>query len=79
MARGIVTRMVQQYLRSVSHLGWFWDVLRIISDAKHGGWIFRLRVDTDGDLMIRVNEVTNLPDMGDVVWRLPDREDWPTV
>lgn len=49
------------------------------SDAKHGGWIFRPRVDTDGDLMIRVNEVTNLPDMGDVVWRLPDRADWPKV
>lgn len=39
--------------------------------AKHGGFALRPRTDEDGDLLIRVNEYTNLTDEGRMVWRFP--------
>lgn len=36
-----------------------------------GGWAFRPRLESDDDLIIRVNEYTNLSDEGEFVWVLP--------
>jgi hypothetical protein len=36
-----------------------------------GGFTFRQRVRADGDLLIRVNEFTNLTDEGRKIWRFP--------
>ena len=42
-----------------------------------GGFAYRPRVATDGHLMIRVNEYTTLTDVGESLWRMPEREEWP--
>lgn len=39
--------------------------------AIKGGFMFRLRHEQDGDLLIRVNQHTNLTDEGQLIWRLP--------
>jgi len=40
--------------------------------ANRGGFALRVRVDADGDLLIRVNEHTNLTEKGRTIWRLPE-------
>lgn len=37
-----------------------------------GGFAYRPRLGSDGDLLIRVNEHTHLSDEGRRIWRLPD-------
>lgn len=39
--------------------------------AAHGGFAYRSRVPGDRDLLIRVNEYTNLTDDGEVTWCWP--------
>lgn len=39
--------------------------------SSRGGWAFRKRQESDGDLMIRVNEHTTLTDQGRIYWRIP--------
>jgi hypothetical protein len=39
---------------------------------KTGGWAYRQRLDSDGDLMIRVNEHTNLTPIGRLIYRIPE-------
>ncbi len=41
-------------------------------DASLGGFAYRQRVESDGDLLIRVNQHTHLSDEGRKIWRLPD-------
>lgn len=36
-----------------------------------GGWAYRERQPSDGDLIIRVNEYTTLTDEGKLLWRMP--------
>lgn len=36
-----------------------------------GGWALRDRQPSDGDLLIRVNEYTNLTEDGRMIWRFP--------
>lgn len=36
-----------------------------------GGFAYRERVESDGDLLIRVNKHTNLTDEGRMIWRFP--------
>lgn len=43
-------------------------------ETKSGGWAYRERTPEDGDLIIRVNEHTNLTEDGRRIWRLPIRE-----
>ncbi|UYP18755.1 XRE family transcriptional regulator [Rhodococcus sp. Z13] len=42
--------------------------------ANRGGFAYRPRLDSDGDLLIRVNEHTNLTERGREIWRFPDVE-----
>jgi hypothetical protein len=43
------------------------------SDAgSFGGFAYRDRLESDGDLLIRVNQHTHLSDEGRKIWRLPD-------
>ncbi|MBT0565542.1 XRE family transcriptional regulator [Williamsia sp. CHRR-6] len=42
--------------------------------GKHGGWAYRPRVESDADLLIRVNEYTNLTEAGRMIWRFPPVE-----
>jgi hypothetical protein len=39
--------------------------------SKVGGWAYRHRRPTDSDLLVRVNEYTNLTDEGRKIWRFP--------
>ncbi|KAF0847790.1 helix-turn-helix domain-containing protein [Nocardia caishijiensis] len=39
--------------------------------SNKGGWAYRERLPEDGDLLIRVNEHTNLTEEGARIWRLP--------
>lgn len=39
-----------------------------------GGWAYRPRLESDEDLLIRVNEYTDLTDQGRLIWRLPPME-----
>lgn len=39
--------------------------------VKTGGFAFRPRLDSDGDLIIRVNEHTKLTEQGCILWRFP--------
>lgn len=39
--------------------------------SSRGGWAYRPRRPEDGDLLIRVNEHTELTDEGRRIWRLP--------
>jgi hypothetical protein len=39
---------------------------------SEGGFAYRERVESDGDLLIRVNQHTHLSDEGRKIWRLPD-------
>jgi hypothetical protein len=36
-----------------------------------GGWAYRKRRKSDGDLLVRVNEHTHMTDEGRMIWRLP--------
>jgi hypothetical protein len=42
--------------------------------SNKGGFTFRERVRADGDLLIRVNEFTNLTDEGREIWRFPAQD-----
>jgi hypothetical protein len=42
--------------------------------SNKGGWAFRERKPEDGDLLIRVNEFTNLTEEGKLIWRIPPIE-----
>ncbi len=42
--------------------------------ASRGGFALRPRRKKDGDLLIRVNEYTDLSDEGRMIWRFPPRE-----
>ena len=39
----------------------------------HGGWAYRKRRKTDGELLVRVNEHTVITSEGQLLWRLPPR------
>lgn len=39
--------------------------------APFGGFAYRKRHKSDGDLLIRVNEHTNLTEQGKMIWRYP--------
>ena len=39
--------------------------------SSKGGWAYRERLPEDGDLLIRVNEFTNITDKGCDIWRFP--------
>lgn len=43
--------------------------------VKAGGYAYRQRKPEDGDLIIRLNEVTTLTSEGEKLWRFPPR--WP--
>jgi hypothetical protein len=42
--------------------------------SNKGGWAFRQRESGDDDLIIRVNEFTDLTEKGRMIWRLPPEE-----
>ncbi|AGI61752.1 transcriptional repressor [Mycobacterium phage BTCU-1] len=42
--------------------------------SRQGGWAYRPRKPEDGDLLIRVNDYTDLTDEGRMIWRFPPRE-----
>jgi hypothetical protein len=42
--------------------------------SSRGGWAFRVRVPEDGDLLIRVNEFTDLTDEGRTIWQFPPQD-----
>ncbi len=42
--------------------------------SSHGGWAFRERRPSDGDLIIRVNEHTELTTAGKLLWTFPPRD-----
>jgi transcriptional regulator with XRE-family HTH domain len=46
----------------------------IPGESNKGGWAFRKRLKSDGDLLIRVNEYTHLTDRGLMIWRFPPRD-----
>jgi len=46
----------------------------IIDVSAPGGFDYVPRTEEDGDLLIRVNEYTNLTDEGKRIWRFPKRE-----
>lgn len=66
----------------------FWDKLRneglvveydpsippVKGVSNKGGWAFRHREARDEDLLIRVNEFTDLTEKGRTIWRLPPEE-----
>lgn len=39
-----------------------------------GGWAYRTRLPSDKNLLIRVNEHTNLTSQGKVIWRFPPKD-----
>jgi hypothetical protein len=39
---------------------------------SEGGFAYRERLESDGDLLIRINQHTHLSDEGRKIWRLPD-------
>ena len=41
--------------------------------APEGGWAYRKRRASDGDLVIRVNKHTDLTDEGRMIWRFPPK------
>lgn len=43
--------------------------------CNRGGWAFRKRLKKDGNLLVRVNEYTELTDYGERIWCLPPAED----
>lgn len=42
--------------------------------SSQGGWAYRPRRKSDEDLLIRVNEYTDLTEQGRVIWRFPPAE-----
>lgn len=42
--------------------------------SNKGGFAFRKRLAKDGDLLIRVNEFTNITQEGRMIWRFPPTE-----
>ena len=42
--------------------------------SNKGGWAFRNRLPSDGDLIIRVNEYTDITEDGRMIWRFPRKE-----
>lgn len=42
--------------------------------SAHGGFAYRRRRKSDGDLLIRVNEYTDLTEQGRIIWRFPPTE-----
>lgn len=43
-----------------------------------GGFCYVRRLSSDGDLMIRVNKHTTLTHVGETLWAMPERRDWPS-
>lgn len=39
--------------------------------SNKGGWAYRKRLKADGDLLIRINDYTDLTDQGLMIWRFP--------
>jgi len=39
--------------------------------SRYGGWAYRTRRASDADLLIRVNEYTNLTEEARMIWRFP--------
>lgn len=72
----------------LQRLRWFYDKLEsenvvvefdpsippIEGVSSDGGFAFRPRKDSDGDLIIRVNEYTTLTETGKMIWRFPPRK-----
>lgn len=44
------------------------------SFSRKGGWALVDRMPSDGDLLIRVNDYTNLTTEGEIIWELPEGE-----
>lgn len=42
--------------------------------SNKGGWAYRKRRKSDGDLLVRVNEYTDLTEQGRMIWRFPPIE-----
>jgi hypothetical protein len=42
--------------------------------SSQGGWAYRKRLSGDDDLLIRVNEYTDLTEIGKMIWRFPPVE-----
>jgi hypothetical protein len=42
--------------------------------SPHGGFAYRQRVKADHDLLIRLNEHTNITEEGMMIWRFPEGE-----
>ena len=59
------------YRRLESHVVEFDPDLPPCDEASLGGFAFRERLDSDSDLLIRVNEHTFLTDEGRKVWCMP--------
>lgn len=45
--------------------------------TKYGGFAYRPRTESDGNLIIRVNEHTMLTEEGAELWRMPDDDEFP--
>lgn len=50
------------------------ELPRVPGVSPYGGFAYRKRRKTDGDLLIRVNEHTDLSEEGKMIWRFPPRE-----
>lgn len=44
---------------------------------KYGGFEYAPREDRDGDLILRIDEHTQIPEEDRAKWSLPPRESWP--
>ena len=57
----------------LSNLRWFYKRLesKVVEYVPGEGFVYRERLDSDGDLLIRVNEHTHLSDEGLKVWCMP--------
>lgn len=44
---------------------------------KYGGFEYVPREETDGDLILRLDKNTQVPEDGRAKWSLPPREEWP--
>ena len=60
------------YRRLECHVVEFDPDLPPCEEASLGGFAFRQRLESDGDLLIRVNAHTNLSEEGLKVWRMPE-------
>lgn len=66
-----LSRLKGFYLRCADAVVEFDPAIPPSSDASLGGFAYRPRLESDGDLLIRVNEHTHLSDEGRDVWVMP--------